>query len=49
VIPLHEALNMEIIINQALMGILVAKGIIAQEEIMSKIEEIRKEMPIATS
>jgi hypothetical protein len=49
VIPLREALNMEIIINQALIDILVAKGIITQEELMTKIDEIRKEMTIATS
>jgi hypothetical protein len=45
VIPLREALNMEIIINQALIDILVAKGIITQEELMAKIEEIKKEIP----
>ena len=45
VIPLREALNMEIIINQALIDILVAKGIITQEELMAKIEESRKEIP----
>jgi hypothetical protein len=49
VIPLHEALNMEIIINQALIDILVAKGILTQEELMTKIDEIRKEMPVTTS
>jgi hypothetical protein len=48
VIPLREALNMEIIINQALIDILVTKGIITQEELMTKIEQIRKEMPKAT-
>jgi hypothetical protein len=47
--PLSEALNMEIIINQALIDILVAKGVITQEELMAKIEEIREEMPGATS
>ena len=45
IIPLREALNMEIMINQALIDILVAKGIITQEELMAKIEEIRKELP----
>ena len=45
IVPLREALNMEIMINQALIDILVAKGIITQEELMAKIEEIRKEMP----
>jgi hypothetical protein len=45
IVPLREALNMEIIINQALIDILVSKGIITQEELMAKIEEIRKELP----
>jgi hypothetical protein len=45
IVPLRDALNMEIIINQALIDILVAKGILTQEELMAKIEEIRKEMP----
>ena len=48
VIPLHEALNMEIMINQALIDLLVAKGIITQEELMAKIEEIRRDMPKVT-
>jgi hypothetical protein len=48
IIPLREALNMEIMINQALIDILVAKGIITQEELMAKIEEIRREMPNVT-
>ena len=45
IIPLREALNMEIMINQALIDLLVAKGIITQEELMAKIEQIRKEIP----
>lgn len=49
IIPLREALNMEIMINQALIDLLVAKGIITQEELMAKIEEIRKELPSGTS
>ena len=49
VVPLREALSMEIMISQALIDILVAKGILTQEEFMDKIEEIRKEMTIATS
>ena len=47
--PLREALNMEIMINQALIDILVTKGIITQEELMAKIEEIRKELSSVTS
>jgi hypothetical protein len=48
IIPLREALNMEIMINQALIDILVAKGIITQEELIAKIEEIRREIPKVT-
>ncbi len=47
-ISLREALNMEIMINQALIDLLVAKGIITQEELMAKIEEIRQEIPNST-
>jgi hypothetical protein len=49
IIPFREALNMEIMINQALIDLLVAKGIITQEELMTKIEEIRKELPVVNS
>ena len=49
VVSLREALNMEIMINQALFDLLVAKGIITQEELLEKIEEIRLEMPKVTS
>ncbi|MFT5730092.1 MAG: hypothetical protein ACI8PB_004267 [Desulforhopalus sp.] len=49
IVPLREALNMEIIVNQALIDILVAKGIFTQEELMAKIEEIRKEMHVVTT
>lgn len=44
VISFREELNLEIIINQALIDILVAKGILTQQELMANIE-IRKEMP----
>ena len=48
IVSLREALNMEIIINQALIDLLIAKGILTQQELMTKIEEIRSEMPIKT-
>ena len=48
IIPLREALSMEIMINQALIDLLVVKGIITQEELMAKIEQIRREIPTAT-
>jgi hypothetical protein len=40
---------MEIMINQALIDLLVVKGIITQEELMDKIEQIRRELPSGTS
>ena len=49
VISLREALSMEITINQALIDILVEKGILTQEELMAKIEEIRKEVAVVTT
>jgi len=49
VLSLREALNMEIIINQALIDILTAKGVITQDELFAKIEEIRQEIPKVTS
>lgn len=44
-VPLREALNMESTINQALIDLLVSKGVITQEELMAKIKEIRKKLP----
>ena len=49
IIPLRKVLYMKIMINQALIDLLVAKGIITQEELMAKIEQIRKEIPSVTS
>ena len=49
VLSLREALNMEIIVNQALIDLLVSKGIITQEELLTKIEEIRRELSNVTS
>lgn len=41
ILSLEEAVRMEIFISQALIDILVAKGIVTQEEIMQKIAELR--------
>ena len=40
------ALNMEIMINQALIDISIDKGIISQEEPMAKIEKIPERTPL---
>ena len=42
-ISLEEALHTEILINQALIDLLVSKGIITQEELMERIQVIREE------
>ena len=42
-LSLEEALKMEIFINQALIDLLVEKGILTQEEILEKIESYRTE------
>lgn len=40
--PHEEALKSEMLVNQALVDILVSKGIISREELLERIEEIRK-------
>ena len=42
-ISLKEALHTEILINQALIDLLVTKGVITHEELMERIQVIRKE------
>lgn len=42
-VSLKEALHTEILINQALIDILVAKNIITQEELLERIDTIRLE------
>lgn len=43
-VSLKEALHMEVLINQALIDLLVAKGVITQEELMERIQVIREEL-----
>ncbi len=43
-VSLREALHMEIIINQGLIELLVAKGVITHEELLDKIKEVKKRM-----
>ena len=42
-VSVEEALQMEIIFNQALMDVLVAKGVITEQEVLDRVEEVRKE------
>ncbi len=39
-----EALQMEIIVNQALIDILIEKGIFTEDELMVKIEDLKIKM-----
>jgi hypothetical protein len=48
-IALAEALQMEMIINQALIDVLVAKGIVTHDEIMAKTREIKTKQGIVLS
>ena len=43
-VSLHEALHMEILVNQGLIELLVAKGVITHAELMDKIQEVKKRM-----
>ena len=43
-VNLVEALKMEMIINQALMDLLISKGIITEEEMMAKIKAVKESM-----
>lgn len=46
VISAEEALRTEIILNQALIDILIAKGVISEDELIQNIKKIKKEREI---
>jgi hypothetical protein len=41
-VSVEETLKTEIMINQALIDLLIAKGIITQEELFDRVKELRK-------
>ena len=43
VISAEEALRTEIILNQALIDILIAKGFISEDELISSLQKIKRE------
>ena len=43
-VTIEEALQMESIFSQALMDVMVVKGLITEQEVLDRIEEIKKEM-----
>lgn len=42
-VSVEDALQMEIIVNQALIDVLVSKKIITYDEVLAKVQEIRNE------
>jgi len=46
VISAEEALRTEIILNQALIDILIAKGFISEDELISSLQKIKREREI---
>ena len=42
-VSVEEALQMEIIFGQALMDVLVTKGVISEQEVLDRVEEIKQE------
>ena len=49
VVSVEDALQMEIIVNQALIDILVDKGFITYDELMVKIKKLKKEAGVVLS
>jgi len=41
-VSVEEALQMEIIFSQAMMDVLIAKGLITEEEVLDRVEDIKK-------
>jgi len=41
-VPVEEALRMEVVTNQALIDLLVEKGIITEEELLEKVMVLKK-------
>ncbi len=48
-VRVEDALQMEIIVNQALIDILVEKGIFTEQELMDKIEVLKKNQHIISA
>lgn len=46
IVSVEEAIKVEMLINQALIDILIAKGVCTEDEIVDKIKELRKEQGV---
>jgi hypothetical protein len=46
-VTVEEALQMESVFSQALMDVMVDKGLITEQEVLDRIKEIKKEMGFA--
>ena len=49
IMTFEEALKVEMVVNEALIDLLIAKSIISQDEIMGKIAEIKQRQGIVLS
>jgi len=49
VVSVEDALQMEILVNQALIDILVDKGILTYDEILKRVEELKQEAGVVLS
>ena len=49
VVSVEDALQMEILVNQALIDILVDKGIVTYDEILKRVEELKQEAGVVLS
>ena len=47
-VTVEEALQMEIIVNQALIDILVEKGIFTEQELMERIQILKASQPVVS-
>lgn len=45
IVSVEEALRMEIIISQALINVLVSKGLLTEKELMEEISRIKASLP----
>ena len=48
-VTVEDALQMEIIVNQAIIDILIEKGIFTEKELMEKIAVLKMNQPIVTA
>jgi len=48
-VSVEDALQMEILVNQALIDILVDKGVLTYDEVLNRVKDLKKEAGIVLS